>query len=138
LVVWFFYEGNDLYDDQEFENNLVYFEQVGRDPSKLRNVMASKRSSFRAASFTANAFSALRRACDALVPNQMPYFGWFGKSQGCPVRLYFHDDCEYPLGEYELERFEKTKATLRKGKALCEKGGAKLWLCFIPTKFRVY
>jgi hypothetical protein len=138
LIVWFFYEGNDLYDDQEFENNLVYFEQVGRDPSKVRNLLGSKRSSFRAASFAANAFSALRRACDALVPNQMPYFGWFGKSQGRPVRLFFHDDCEYPLGEYELERFEKTKAAFRKGRALCEQEGATLWLCFIPTKFRVY
>jgi len=134
-VVWFFYEGNDLYDDEEFKNSRDALEDDG---NAGKQKLLSSKWKFKGASFTVNAFLALRRAADPLVPNQMPYFGWFRDDQGRRARLFFHDDCEYPVGDYELELFEKTKSTFRKGKDLCEKHGVSLWLACIPTKFRVY
>ena len=136
-LVWFFYEGNDLYDDQEFENNQESLAHDGQGASKKKELLTSKWK-FKGASFTVNAFLALRRAANPLVPNQMPYFGWFQDGQGRRIRVFFHDDCEYPLGDYELALFEKTKSAFRKGRDLCAKHGVNLLASFIPTKFRVY
>jgi acetyltransferase AlgX (SGNH hydrolase-like protein) len=136
-IVWFFYEGNDLYDDQEFENNQESLARDGQDGSKKQKPLTSKWK-FKGASFTVNAFLALRRLAHPLVPNQMPYFGWFKDDQGRRVRVFFHDDCVYPLGDYELTLFEKTKSAFRKGRDLCAQHGVNLQVGFIPTKFRVY
>src|SRR5262245_29332244 len=136
-VVWFFYEGNDLYDDQDFKNNQDYLESEGKENARNQKALSS-RWKFKGASFTVNAFLALRRAADPIVPNQMPYFGWFKDDQDRRTRIYFHDDCEYPLGDYELGLFENTKSTFKRGKELCEKHGVSLLVGFIPTKFRVY
>lgn len=138
LVVWFFYEGNDLYDDEDFEGNLSYFRRVGGTVAELRQRLGWTRSSFRDASFSIHAFDALRRSCDWLVPNSMPHFGWFRDDQGGRQRVLFHGEGTSELGDYELERFEKTKTALTAGKALCNEYGIGLIVCCIPAKFRVY
>ena len=138
LVVWFFYEGNDLYNDQDFEDLLAYFQEVGGSVDDLRRRLGYERTSFRQASFTINAFTGLRRACDWLVPNNMPYFGWYRDERGTRHKMLFYSECMSELSDWELERFEKTKESIATGKSLCDQQEARLLVCYIPTKFRVY
>ena len=138
LVIWFFYEGNDLYDDEDFEDAVAYYQQVGGTIDELRHRLGYRRTSFREASFSINTFVVLRRSCDWLVPNNMPNVGWFRDDQGIRQRILFYNDYVSQLGDYELGRFEKTKQALATGKALCDERGMRLLVCYIPTKFRVY
>jgi hypothetical protein len=137
-LVWFFYEGNDLYDDQRFENTMAYLAQVREEPETVARGMGYDRVRFRDASFTLNAFSVLRRFVDPLVPNRMPYVGVFRDVERGPLRVYFYDDAVGEFGSFEQDRLRKAARTLREGKRLCESRGVRLLVAYIPTKFRVY
>jgi hypothetical protein len=68
----------------------------------------------------------------------MPHSGWFRDDQGRRQRVLFHSEGTYKLGDYELARFEKTKAALTAGQAQCDQRGIALIVCYIPAKFRAY
>jgi hypothetical protein len=162
LVAWFFFEGNDLYDDQEYENSLIYlrehgtFETAGsnrleaqdddgsggqsrRGKSEARSRDWSKRwAEFRKASFTRHAFRTLRRMSHAVVPNGTPNFGWFQDKQGRHHRLYFYEYALLEFTDYEQERFAVTQEALLSARRECEEQDARLVVFFIPMKFRVY
>jgi hypothetical protein len=61
VIAWFFFEGNDLYDDAAFESFLAHAGAPARwDPSWQR-------------SFTLNAFRWIRRWSHSIVPNRAPF-----------------------------------------------------------------
>ena len=137
MVAWFFFEGNDLDDDQNFENAMAYERGVPApnppEPASLRW------RSFVKGSFAANAFMQLREMSDWLVPNSVDSFGWFRERRGAVHRLYFYDFyATRILGPYERDRFETTKATFRRGSELCRARGIRLVVFYVPMKFRVY
>lgn len=135
-VAWFFFEGNDLYDDETYENALAYLREHGsysQAPSHGHDLAA-----FREASLSVNAFRVLRRTLDSLVPVSAPSFGFFREPRGPAVKLYFYQDAALHFGEYEERRFAKTQQALRRGGALLREHGATLALVFVPSKFRVY
>ena len=132
-VVWFFYEGNDLYDDLNYASTVEFY-RGGGDAGLRRG----RGLPFRKTSFTVNAVTSLRRLLHPLIPNGMPYTGWFRDASGRRHRVYFHGECMYGIGKYEEGLFERNKAALRAGLSLAERDGFDLLVAYIPTKFRVY
>ena len=136
LAVWFFFEGNDLYDDQEFENMLVYLEdhdiaELGADTGS--GVDWSRR---RRASFVRNAYGLVRRASHTFVRQALPPHGWYRDQTGVRHQLFFYNYAALTFTDYEEERFETTKATFREGLALGREQGVAMALLFVPMKFR--
>jgi hypothetical protein len=148
MVAWFFFEGNDLYDDQEFENSVIYLREHGTfetaGANKLETDENGKRDwrgrwgSFRKASFSYHAFRMLRRMGHSVVPNGTPEFGWFQEETGRHHRLYFYDYAQLRFTDYEQERFAVTQEALLSARRECEDRGVRLVVFFIPMKFRVY
>ena len=149
LVAWFFFEGNDLYDDQDFENNMIYIKKnddfkngdnIGKqDRNKLSKPFDIKWKKFFKTSFTRNSFLLLRRLCHPVVINGVTTFGWYRDNQGNLHRQYFYSNyAMLTFGEYEKKRFGKTKETLRRAKEICQERNIQLVIFYIPMKFRVY
>lgn len=149
VVAWFFFEGNDLYDDQEFENMILYLREnetfdtaesnkIAHDQGGKTRSWSERWGSFRKASFTTHAFRSLRRLSHAVVPNGTPSFGWFQDDTGRHHRLYFYDYALLEFTDYEKERFAVTREALLSARRECEAQGARLMVFFIPMKFRVY
>ncbi|MBI3469050.1 MAG: hypothetical protein HY000_39100, partial [Planctomycetes bacterium] len=136
LVIWFFYEGNDLYNDEDFENAVSFYRTHGDHKANRLEPLDWKK--FCQASFGANLFHWLRRVADPIVPNNMPYFGWYRDERGNRLRMLFSPECMSELSDWELNRFETAKEAFRTGQAVCDQHGMRLLVCYIPTKFRVY
>ncbi|MEO8256767.1 MAG: hypothetical protein ABI868_05400 [Acidobacteriota bacterium] len=138
LVAWFFFEGNDFDDDQAFENSMAY-ERGVPPPVDAPAAPAQKWRGFVDRSFTNNAFMQLRNWLDFLIPNGIDSFGWFHDRDGALHRMYFYDFyATRTLEEYEVQRFEATKAAFRRGAEICRQHGIRLVAVYIPIKFRVY
>ncbi len=135
-VAWFFYEGNDLYDDETYENAIAYLRQHGDYASARRWGMDLH--AFPEASLSRNAFLLLRRALDPLVPVSAPSFGLFRDPGGAVVKLYFYRDAALSFDAYEEQRFARAKEALLRGAALLREKDITLRLVFVPSKFRVY
>ena len=137
MVAWFFFEGNDLDDDQNFENAMAYERGVPApnppEPASLRW------RNFVDRSFTVNTFMQLREMSDWLVPNRIDSFGWFREPSGTVHQLYFYDFyATRVFGDYERQRFETTKATFQRARGICREHGIRLVVFYVPIKFRVY
>ena len=135
MIAWFFFEGNDLYDDEEFEDIMIYLrEHGGYDESEKSN-----RRRFRNTSFSAYSFRFLRPLFHPIVPNVVSTLSWFQDEQGRQHSMYFYDYAEkLEFREYEQERFATSRETLVDGDQVCRKSECKLVIFFIPMKFRVY
>lgn len=138
LVAWFFFEGNDLYDDEAFENAMLHY----RAPAGAADAGSATRarrggSTWFRRSFVRQAFRALRRLCHPLVPVPVAASGWFGSGDAAR-RLYFHDYAALTFGEFERRRLAKAGAALLRARRQCEEAGAQLVVLCVPMKFRVY
>ena len=135
LVAWFFFEGNDLYDDEGFEGSLPYLREHKPIDSGRWNWSWED---FLKRSFTRTTYRTIRRGLEPLAPNNVANFGVFRDERSVEHRLYFYDYASISFGAYEKERFEKTKAAFRRGSQACEEHGIQLVLFYIPMKYRVY
>jgi hypothetical protein len=134
VVVWFFFEGNDLYDDQAFENAL------GAAPAGQpdERVLVHAGAGWSERSFTRYAHGRLRRAAHALLPNRAPHWGTLavgGAAAG--EQVLFARYAAVPWSDYEAQRWEKSRAALAEGVAHCRERGVHVLLVFVPIKFRV-
>jgi hypothetical protein len=68
VVVWFFFEGNDLYNDQEFENTM-------RAPRDVRATTWTERHGLWCRSLIRNVYGDIRLRLYPIVPSYCPYFG---------------------------------------------------------------
>jgi hypothetical protein len=133
VVVWFFYEGNDLYDDASFE-------YIVAAPPVLHGAIIQDMGPWRKRSFTIAALRLLRSWSDPVLPNLMPYYGYLpvsGSNHNHNV-VYFSNYYDVAWTDYEEECWERSRAALRRGVDFCRERGIHLLLCYIPTKFRVY
>lgn len=135
-VAWFFFEGNDLYDDETYEDALAYLHEHGDYAAAPRRALSWAR--FADASLSLNAFRLLRRALDPIVPVVAPSYGLFHEPRGPDVKLYFYRDAALRFDDYEEQRFAKARQALLDGAALLRANGIALRLVFVPSKFRVY
>ena len=136
VVIWFFFEGNDLYDDHGFENYLLAPftpEQTTITPERWAgNQGWTKRS------FTFNVLRWLRRLSDPVLPNNTPYFGYLSLPELGERTIYFSGYASIPWNDFEVERWKKTRDTLTQVAEYSREQGIQTLFAFVPIKFRVY
>jgi len=135
VVVWFFFEGNDLYDDQEFENILL---AQTSSPS-----LASLLGKWRDRSFVRNALVLLRRSSHAVFPTWPPHAGRLnGKGHDGKAHdgrfVYFASYAATPWSDWIARRWEISKQALEDGAAFARRNDIRLLIAFVPIKYRVY
>jgi hypothetical protein len=139
VVVWFFFEGNDIYDDEAFE---AFLEDQAADPSAQPKDLAAQES-FRRRSFTMNALGLLIRwvVPSRFWPGGNPHtdFGQLSLPGREDQTVYFLDSSPLiPWSDHEVECWKRSQRTLQQGADICRKEGIHLLLCYIPVKYRVY
>ena len=127
LVLWFFFEGNDLHDVDYYEDSLANLDEMTA-PRPLRQ-----------RSFVRNAMLALSqrwlaRTSDAPAQRALAHSGLLAPSFAGPKRVYF--DGGTP--QWKAHQWQVAVETLGAAKQLCDEAGAEFALVFIPRKFRVY
>jgi hypothetical protein len=133
LAAWFFFEGNDLYNDVDFEGSLPLLRE--HLPYKASGW---KWNDFWSRSATRTVYRGLRRTLDPVAPNSVDTCGLFRDATGVPHQMYFNSYGSLHYDQYEQECFERTKAAFLRGRDLCRENNIQLVLFYIPMKFRVY
>jgi len=139
VIAWFFYEGNDLYDDQEFENTLLAG-APSREETEFRTGGPTRGHGWKRRSFILNAFMWVRRWADPVVPNRAPNWvllpaqGEKGRSK----RIYLGYYGATPWRDYEESRWAISRAELQRGVEFARERGVSVVLVYVPIKFRVY
>jgi hypothetical protein len=133
-IAWFFFEGNDLYNDQDFENALAAPSPSGGP----RGEAFAVDDDWMERSFTRSALRRLRRWSHPLVPNRAPYQADVRGGAGGGARQYFSSYASLPWTEFEEQRWTVARAAFEQGVTLAAAGGAQVVLVYVPTKFRVY
>lgn len=136
-AAWFFFEGNDLDDDQNFENAmLAEGTAAGAPPAQP---IGRRWRDFTNRSFTRTVFMQMRQLTGGLVPSQINTYGYFRDASGTKRQIYFFDFyATRELGDFERERLKTTEATLRQAAETCRRNNVAFAVYFIPMKFRVY
>jgi hypothetical protein len=139
IVVWFFFEGNDIYDDESFE---AFMEDQAADPSAPPKDLASK-DNFPRRSFTMNALGLVIRWIipSRFWPGGNPHtdFGHLSLPGRQDQTVYFLDGMPMiPWSDHEVDCWNHTQKALKQGADLCRKHGIHLLICYIPVKYRVY
>jgi hypothetical protein len=135
LVAWFFFEGNDLYNDVDFEGSLPFLRE--RRPYNESRWTGSW-SEFCGRSGTRTVFRAVRRALDPIAPNSVATCGSFRDASGVTHQMYYYSYGSLDYDEYEMGCFERTKVAFRRGRDVCRDNDIQLVLFYLPMKFRVY
>jgi hypothetical protein len=134
VVVWFFFEGNDLYDDEVFEKYMMTHPSA---TGRSREGMA-KYDTWGDRSFVINALHHLRRWSEPVFPNQPWYCGFMTLPQHKGERVLFSGYTRYPWDDRIAARWTKAMDTLRQGMEISRERGLHLVLGFVPIKERVY
>jgi hypothetical protein len=131
LVLWFFFEGNDLLDMPRYERML----QEQAQALKAQN-------SFKARSFTKNVLDLLATLTSPQ-PNQISTEAndracIFQNSQAETAETLYFAYGGNPLSREEIELLEEVQAIFQDAQETSAENGAQFVLVFVPTKFRVY
>jgi hypothetical protein len=126
VAVFFFFEGNDLYDDFTIEQMWTYegkFDVRGQP---------------RARSFVRNFLSYAMRWLDPILPNHAPYWAQItgGPRQGETV--LFADYAAVPWSDWIADRWSIAVAAMKKAAALGHQRHIETVFVFLPIKERVY
>jgi len=141
VVVWFFFEGNDLYDpDFVPVDSTQSLGPVRPRRGTLRRMLHyfTDTRQLRERGFTYNALWALSTLTRPVIPNRIPDYGILGLPDRRRQKIYFGDYGGVPWRSYELQRWHEVREFLRSGSQFAQKRGMRTLLVFIPTKFRVY
>jgi hypothetical protein len=131
IAIWFFFEGNDLYNDQDFENTLLA-------PWEARANAWTQQSGWWRRSLVRGAHVQLRLLVHGLVPRHCPHFGKLAVGHQRGQRVLFGPEAALPWTDFERARWKRARETLVEGARLTRERGIHLLLVFVPIKFRVY
>jgi len=131
VAIWFFFEGNDLYNDQQFENALLA-------PREVRASTWTGGHGWWHRSLLRNAHAELRLMLYPLVPTHYPYFGTLTIGPHRGQKVLFWPEAAVPWTEFERGRWEKAQRTLREAARVTREHNVQLLLVYVPIKFRVY
>lgn len=134
LVVWTFFEGNDLGD-------MVHYHKViaARAAASGASVPRAKAwwAAFRDRSFTHNAILELRKLRQRRKPPGVNNLGVVVSANGKQTNMYFGYKSG-PLPDDYLAALDETFDILRTASDLCAAQGTRFVVVFIPEKFRVF
>ena len=137
VVVWFFFEGNDLYDDYEFERNLPVY-STWPDDIKGRPEGFTREHGWKERSFVRNLLVRLRRWSYSILPTWPSYSGRLNVTGHDGRIVYFADYPTQPWSDWILSQWKKTQETLQKAVEYTRDHNIRLLFAFVPIKFRVY
>jgi hypothetical protein len=131
IVLWFFFEGNDLLDVQRYESFTEHWDALSKDFH-----------SFKRRSFTSNALTLL----EGIAAIKHRTDGEEARRRSCRfVRGRTDDDKTLyfgyeglPLSEKNLASLDTAQKIFFDAQTLSQNTGVKLLFVFIPIKFRVY
>jgi hypothetical protein len=137
VVVWFFFEGNDLDDDARFENFLA------GDPFSPAETQANPQGlawnqGWQQRSFTLAALRQLRRWSTPVLPSHPPYVGRLVVPGQPEQTIYFADYAARSWGIWEADRWQRARDTLQQAVEFCHAQGIPMLFVLVPIKFRVY
>ena len=137
VIIFFFFEGNDFYDDNRFENSLLSrrLNLMVKNPNPLGLAWTQ---GWQQRSFIYNLFLKLRRLAHPVLPNTPPYFGYFAKPGQDKNTVYFTDYAAVPWNNWLASRWGKAQDSLTQAAAFSHDKGIHVLFTFIPIKFRVY
>jgi hypothetical protein len=137
VVAWFFFEGNDLYDDQRFTDDLPAM-AAERDQTDGSQSNVTRTHGWRQRSFLLNSYRLIRRCSDPLIPTRAPYWANL-RVAGLPAqRIYFFLYGGVPWTAFEEQRWAIARAALEEGVRLAADHKVKLLFVYVPTKYRVF
>jgi hypothetical protein len=138
VVVWFFFEGNDLYDDQRFENAMLPV--LGEADESIADHLEvfTRGDSWGRRSFTLNLLKLLRRLSSPIFPIRPPYVGFLDNAQGPTQTVYFAEYAAVPWDDWIESRWITARGNLQQAVEVTRARKIKLIICFVPIKFRVY
>ncbi|HEY7786543.1 MAG TPA: GDSL-type esterase/lipase family protein [Pyrinomonadaceae bacterium] len=125
LILWFFFEGNDLIDVPRYEEFIKNRDEIMKSRDSFAN-----RSFTRNVLFTLAGLTAPKPAQDESEAHRRS--GRFGSET-----LYFAYP-GVPLTKTELESLKTAETSILQAHQLAKQQGSKLLLVHVPTKFRVY
>jgi lysophospholipase L1-like esterase len=125
LVLWFFFEGNDLIDVPRYEDFIKNRDEIIKSRDSYAN-----RSFIRNVLFTLAGLTAPKPAQDESEAHRRS--GRFGSET-----LYFAYPGA-PLTKTDLENLTTAKTSILQAHQHTEQQGSRLVLVYVPTKFRVY
>ena len=131
VAIWFFFEGNDLYNDELFETTM-------RIPREARGGQWGAGHGWWRRSFVRNAQAQLRLMLYPLVPRHCPHFGTVSVGPHRGQKVLFWPDAAVPWTEYERRLWDRAQQTLREGARATRERNVNLLLVYVPIKFRVY
>ena len=130
LIIWVFFEGNDLIDAQRYDANVSF----------LSSVWDSMNTTW-ARSFTRNLLWGAVQFSHGCVPDEKVAgnYGTVLGDDGKEYRTYFIEPTMTVAPTVqELEALKTTTAALKTAYELAKNQGADFMVVFAPTKFRVY
>jgi hypothetical protein len=137
VIIFFFFEGNDLYDDHRFENSLLAEASTVMEKNPDPQGLAWSQG-WQQGAFTYNFLRRLRRLSHSVLPNNYPYVGQLNMPGQDGQTLYFADYASKPWTDFEAGRWKKTRDTLAQVAAYSKAQGIHVLFTFVPIKFRVY
>ena len=129
VIVWAFYEGNDLSDLEAYERFVRSLES-----GRLRATPT-----WRERSFARNALRALYGLLEGckIWPGADRRVGVFRAADGRELRMYFLTKA-HPLGPADLGALRSLGEVLARAYELSTQNGARLVILYVPMKYRVY
>ncbi len=132
IVVWLFYEGNDLQD-------YVRYEEIRAD----WNQFISKDNTFANRSFSRTVLKALARMLSSKRPTPEARqlgegaYGTLTAGEGAGERMYFYFRPR-PLPDKAKAALDGAKQAIHNGFRICAENQVRFLLVFVPAKYRVY
>jgi SGNH hydrolase-like domain, acetyltransferase AlgX len=131
VVIWFFFEGNDFYNDVQFENALLA-------PRKVRVRPWTAGHGWWRRSFLRNASVMLRLMLSRVAPIYVPHFGTVTGGPHRGRKVLFWPEAAVPWTEFEEGRWMKAQDSLKTAARVAREHGIELLLVYVPIKYRVY
>jgi hypothetical protein len=140
VVVWFFFEGNDLYDPDLVPSDSGRSRPAPPRPTAWRRIVRyfGSPSDRRQRSFTYNLLWLLSTWAQPIFPNRIPDYGVLALRGRPSHKVYFGDYGGVPWRSYEEQRWGDMTKYFQTGMEFAREQGIHLMLVYIPTKFRVY
>jgi len=137
VVAWFFFEGNDLYNDARFENTMRAV-QSGPPETYVDGRPVTHDAVWWQRSFIHGGLELLRQWSHPLLPGRVPHRGQLVAADRSEREVYFADYAAVPWSDWIAGRWDRARAALARAAAFCRRQGIHLLLCYVPIKFRVY